>query len=206
MDRGRELGWGQNASTGRRAALWRHGAEGANACDGHVPVGRRDRRFERFSGALSGAPADALLAVLHIAPSGAVSTDDVITGAGGAFTDVFTPNQPGAWKAEAHYNGDANHAPAAAICRFTVARPSSTLSLQCTPDPNKRFISCTGGLTSEGAGLGQTPIKLSYESPSGSPAAHTATTAQDGTFSDRLNAPAGSLLTSGMWTIQAQYR
>jgi hypothetical protein len=158
-----------------------------------------------FSGALSGAPADALLAVLHIAPSGAVSTDNVITGADGAFTDASAPNQPGAWQAEAHYNGDANHTPAAAICQFTVARPSSTLSLQCTPDPNKRFISCTGRLTSEATGLGQTEIKLSYEPPSGSAVAHTATTAQNGTFSDQLNAPAGSLLTSGMWTIQAQY-
>ena len=48
-------------------------------------------------------------------------------------------------------------------------------------------------------------MKLSYQSPSGSATAHSATTAQDGTFSDRLNAAAGSLLTSGMWTIQAQY-
>ena len=159
----------------------------------------------RFSGALSGAPADALLAVLHIAPSGAVSTDDVITGAGGAFIDVFTPNQHGAWKAEAHYNGDANDAPAVAICHFAVTRPSSTLSLQCIADANKRFISCTGRLTSEGAGLGHTQIKLSYEPPSGSATAQTATTAQDGTFSDQLNAPAGSLLASGIWTIQAQY-
>lgn len=158
-----------------------------------------------FSGALSGAPADALLAVLHIAPSGAVSTDDVITGTGGAFTDAFAPNQPGAWEAEAHYNGDANHAPAAAICRFTVARAPSTLSLHCTPDTNKRFISCTGRLTSEGAALGDAQIELSYEPPSGPATAHTATTALDGTFSDQLNAPVGSLLTSGMWTIQAQY-
>ncbi|HEY4917086.1 MAG TPA: hypothetical protein VIH92_09255, partial [Solirubrobacteraceae bacterium] len=158
-----------------------------------------------FSGALSGAPADALLAVLHIAPSGAVRTDDVITGTGGAFTDAFAPNQPGAWEAEAHYNGDANHTPAAALCQFTVARPPSTLSLQCTPDPNKRFISCTGQLTSQGAGLGQTQIKLTYEPLSGSTTAHTATTAPNGTFSDQLNAPAGTLLFSGMWTIQAQY-
>ena len=129
----------------------------------------------------------------------------MITRTGGAFTDVFVPNQPGAWEAEAHYNGDANNAPAGAICQFTVARPPSTLSLQCTPDPNKRFISCTGRLTSEGAGLGQTQIRLTYEPPSGSATAHTATTAQNGTFSDQLDAPAGSLLTSGMWTIQAQY-
>ena len=159
----------------------------------------------RFSGALVGAPADALLAVLHIAPSGAVSADEVIAGAGGSFTDVFAPNQPGAWESEANYNGDANNAPAAAICRFTVARPSSALSLQCTADPNKRFISCTGRLTSEGAGLGPTQIKFSYEAPSGSATAHTATTSQNGTFSDQLNAPAGSLLASGMWTIEAQY-
>ena len=158
-----------------------------------------------FAGAVSGAPADALLAVLHIAPSGDVSTDDVIAGADGSFTDVFAPNQPGAWEAEADYNGDANHAPAAAICQFTVARPPSTLSMQCSPDPNKRFISCTGRLTSEGAAVGQTQIKVSYEPPSGSATAHTATTTQNGTFSDQLNAPTGSLLTSGMWTIQAQY-
>jgi hypothetical protein len=159
----------------------------------------------RVSGTLSGAPADALLAVLHIAPSGTVSTDDVIAGADGSFTDVFALNQPGAWEAEAHYNGDANHAPAAAICQFTVARAPSTLSLQCTPDPNKRFISCTGRLTSEGAAVGQTQIKVSYGPPSGSATAHTATTVQNGTFSDQLNAPTGSLLTSGTWTIRAQY-
>ena len=158
-----------------------------------------------FSGALSGAPEDALVAVLHISPSGAVSTDAVITGAAGVFTDMFAANQPGTWQAEAHYNGDANHASATAICQFTVPRRATTLSLQCTPDANKRFISCTGKLTSERAGLGQTQIKLNYEPPSGSATAHTATTAQNGTFTDELNAPAGSLLTSGMWTIQAQY-
>ena len=158
-----------------------------------------------LSGALSGAPADALLAVLHIAPSGAVSTEDVITGAGGAFNDVFAPDQPGTWGAEARYNGDANTAAAAAICQFTVARPPSTLSLQCTADPNKRFISCTGRLTSESAALGQTQIKLTYEPPSELATTHTTTTAQNGTFSDQLDAPIGSLLTSGTWTIQAQY-
>ena len=136
--------------------MWRHGGEGATHVTVTCPSAAAIGASSRFVGALSGGPADALLAVLHIAPSGAVSTDDAVTGAGGAFTDVFTPNQPGAWKAEAHYNGDANDAPAAAICRFTVARPSSTLSLQCTADANKRFISCTGRLTSEGAGLGHT--------------------------------------------------
>ena len=122
-----------------------------------------------FSGALSGAPPDALVAVLHISPSGAVSADGVVTGAAGVFTDMFAANQPGTWQAEAHYNGDTNHAPTTAICQFIVPRRATMLSLQCTPDANKRFISCTGRLTSERAGLGQTQIKLNYEPPSGSP-------------------------------------
>ena len=88
-----------------------------------------------FSGALSGAPADALVAVLHISPSGPASTDAVITGAACVFTDMFAANQPGTWQAEAHYNGDANHASATAICQFTVPRRATTLSLQSTPTP-----------------------------------------------------------------------
>jgi hypothetical protein len=36
---------------------------------------------------------------------------------------------PGAWHALAHYNGDANHAPAQATCPFTVAPDDFQISV-----------------------------------------------------------------------------
>ncbi len=159
-----------------------------------------------FSGTLSGAPADAELAVLYEDPAGAVVIHDVTAGGGGAFTDAFAPNQAGGWYAIAHYNGDSNHAPAVAECQFSVATPASTVSLQCSPDPSRHFISCTGQLTSGGTGIGGAQITLTYQPPApGSATIDMATTAADGSFSDTMNAPPGSLLASGSWTVTAQY-
>jgi hypothetical protein len=85
---------------------------------------------------------------------------------------------------------------------LTVTTPSS-LSLRCAGAATS--IMCGGSLTSGGAGIGNAQITLTYQPPAGSATVDTATTASDGTFSDTLNAPAGSLLASGTWTVQAQY-
>jgi len=163
-----------------------------------------------FTGSLSGAPADVTIGVSYEQPSGALIPHDVSIGSGGTFTDSFAASQSGAWQAIAHYNGDPNHSAALAVRPFTVAQAvpvtaPSSVSLQCTANPNRQSISCTGQLTSNGAGISQAPITLTYQPPAGSATVDMATTAADGTFSDTLNAPVGSLLASGTWTVQAQY-
>lgn len=174
------------------------------------PAGASIGTPTRFNGTLIGAPPDAQLAVLYVAPSGAVMADLVTSGSGGGFTDSFAPTGSGGWRAEAHYNGDANHSATLAACQFTVAIPppiksSSSVSLQCTPNANRQSISCMGKLTSGGAGVPQAQITITDQPPAGSATIDTPTTASDGSFSDTLNAQPGSLLASGMWTIQAQY-
>ena len=259
-----------------------------------------------FTGRLSGAPAGAAVALDYEAPPGVDIGHSVIANSRGHFSDSFSPPTPGLWLALAHYLGDAGHAPAEAVCEFTVAAsdfsiavsPSSgvvqqggsvtatvgtavtsggpqsvslsstgspagatfspasilaggssavtfatsastapgnytitvtgtgtsahhsaaytltvtaaqattALSLQCSPDSNRRFISCTGQLNSGGTGIGGAQIKLTYQPPqSGSPTVDMAMTGSDGTFGDTLNAPAGSLLASGGWQVTAQY-
>lgn len=260
-----------------------------------------------FSGTLSGASADVVMAVLYEDPSGAVLAHTVTTDSLGNFRDSFAPSQTGRWQAIVHYNGDANVAPAQAACRFTVPAPvpndfsisvspssgsvqqgasasttvttsvisgsaepwsyavtgapnsysltsgspalpgaftlrfdtsaatspgnypititgmdassthsttytltvlaPSSLSLNCTPDPNRTYIKCTGRLTSAGAGIPSDHISLSYQPPpgSGSPTTDNVMTAADGSFSDQLNAPVGGLLGTGGWQVQAQY-
>jgi hypothetical protein len=161
----------------------------------------------QFSGTLSGGPADTGLAVVYVAPSGAVLANDVMTGSGGGFATSFAPDAAGGWQAEANYNGDANHGPASAVCQFTVVVAPTSLSMQCTPDPNAHYISCTGQLTSDGVGVGGAQLALTYTPPSpGSPVMDTATTAAGGTFSDTCSVPAsGPPLPSGMWSVEAQY-
>lgn len=89
--------------------------------------------------------------------------------------------------------------------RLTVLAPSA-LILRCTADPNRRFISCSGRLTSGAAGIGGAQIKLSYQPPGGGSATvDTTSTAAAGSYSDMLNAPAGSLLASGNWQVQARF-
>src|SRR5438067_11921562 len=88
---------------------------------------------------------------------------------------------------------------------LTVLRPSS-LTLQCTPGPSRRFISCTGRLTSSGTGIAGAQITLTYQPPnSGAATVHHVTTIANGTFSDTLNAPAGAVLPSGSWQVEAQF-
>jgi hypothetical protein len=261
-----------------------------------------------FSGALSGGPADALLAILYENPSGGITADEVTTGSQGDFTDSFSPSRSGGWQAIAHYDGNSDHAAAEAVCPFTVQQPApndfsisvtpsadsvaqgaaanatintavtsgtaqtvslstsgaspgsisvspssvtaggsaslsvqttattapgtymitvtvtgtgtsathsttytltvtsaSSLTLSCMADPNRRYISCSGQLTSGGSGLGGAPIALTYQPPSGPSTTDIATTSATGAYSDQLNAPAGSLLASGTWSVQAQY-
>jgi hypothetical protein len=87
-----------------------------------------------------------------------------------------------------------------------VLAPSS-LSLTCTPDPNRMYIKCMGHLTSAGAVVPAEQISLTYQPPpgSGSPTADSVMTAADGSFSDQLNAPVGGLLSAGGWLVQAKY-
>jgi hypothetical protein len=160
----------------------------------------------QFSGSLSGAPADAGLAVLYEDPAGAIVIHDLTVGSGGKFTDSFAPNRAGRWYAIAHYDGDSNHAPAVAQCQLAVPRTTSTVSLQCSPDPNRRFISCTGQLASVGATIGGARIALTYQPPApGSATVDTVTTLASGRFTDTMNAPPGSLLASGGWSVTARY-
>jgi hypothetical protein len=62
-------------------------------------------------------------------PSGIDVGHDATAGNTGEFTDSFSPTAPGAWHALAHYNGDANHAPAQATCPFTVAPDDFQISV-----------------------------------------------------------------------------
>jgi hypothetical protein len=163
-----------------------------------------------FSGNLSGASADVTMAILYEDPSGAILDHTVTTDSLGNFTDSFAPSQAGTWQAIAHYNGDATFAPAQTACRFTVPTPvlaPSSLSLTCTPDPNRMYIKCMGHLTSAGAVVPAEQISLTYQPPpgSGSPTADSVMTAADGSFSDQLNAPVGGLLSAGGWLVQAKY-
>jgi hypothetical protein len=158
-----------------------------------------------FTGSLSGAPSDVTIGVSYEQPSGALIPHDVSIGSGGTFADSFAPSESGAWQAIAHYNGDTDHSAALAVCQFTVTQAASSVSLQCTANANRQSISCTGQLTSDGGGIAQAPIALTYQPPAGSATVDLATTAADGTFSDKLTAPVGSLLASGTWTVKAQY-
>jgi hypothetical protein len=161
---------------------------------------------DRFSGRLSGGPADAELAVLYEDPAGAIVVQDVAVGSNGEFTDSFAPSQPGGWYAIVHYDGDSNHAPSVAQCQFAVPRTASAVSLQCSPDPNRHFIACVGDLSSEGTAIGGARITLTYQAPApGSATTDTVTTAADGSFTDTLNAQRGSLLTTGDWSVTARY-
>jgi hypothetical protein len=264
------------------------------------PTGSSAGSPAQFSGTLS--EADVPLAVVYEAPSRTTIGHVVSSGRAGSFTDAFSPSEPGAWQALAHYKGDSNHAGAEAVCRFRVApddfsvsvtpssgsvapggsvnatlntvvtsgasqtvflgasgapgpvtfspttittggssnvtiaapanaapgshtislsaagpwathsttytltvRKPSSLTLQCTPDLNRHFISCTGQLTSGGAGINGAQITLTYTPPSGPSTVHTTTTLGDGSFTDRLTAPAGSLIATGDWQVQAQF-
>jgi hypothetical protein len=202
------VSWGGNTT---------HEPAGAAPCAGMVPKAHTQVTIScpqspsigvpgAFSGTLTGAPAAAELAVLYQDPSAGITIHDETVGSGGVFADSLAPNQAGGWYAIAHYNGDSNHAPAVAECQFAVARYPSTVSLQCSPDPNRHFISCTGQLTSRGTGIGGAQITLTYQPPApGSATVDTATSAADGSFTDTMNAPPGSLLASGAWTVTAQY-
>ncbi len=65
---------------------------------------------------------------------------------------------------------------------------------------------CQASSSSGAAGIGGAQVTVTYQPPaSGSPTVDTATTAADGSYSDQLNAPAGSLLASGNWQVQANF-
>jgi hypothetical protein len=171
------------------------------------PVGSTVGAPTPLSGGLSGAPAGAPVALDYVEPPGTAVGHGAIAGNGGQFSDSFSPTAPGLWMALAHYEGDAGRAPAEAVCQFTVVLAPSALTVQCTPDPNRRFISCTGQLTSGGAGIGGAGVKLTYEPPpgGGSATVDTASTAANGAYTDTLNAPASSVLASGAWQVQAMF-
>ena len=170
------------------------------ACPGAGAVGAPST----FSGALSGGPATAQVAVVYTSPSHIVITHVLSTGAGGGFGDTTLPGEPGSWQAIAHWAGDSNHAPASsAPCRFAVAPSTSTLALHCSAAA-AQAITCSGRLTSAEAALGGAEITLSYQDPAGGPpTVHSATTLSDRTFSDEQDAAVGTLLTSGTWHVSA---
>ncbi len=122
-----------------------------------------------FMGQLAGAPADASIAVVYEAPTGLLVSHDATADSGGEFTDTFAPTASGAWEALANYDGDTNHDPAHASCAFTVptltVTASTSLSLNCTPDPNAHHISCMGSLESNGSGIGSAPLSITYQPP-----------------------------------------
>lgn len=268
------------------------------------PTGSSAGAPSPFSGGLSGAAAGAAVALDYEAPPGVDASHDVVAGDAGQFSDSFSPTEPGAWLALAHYKGDAGHAPAEAACQFTVAPADfsiaatptsgsvqqgasvsatvntavtsgtpqalslsasggpgavtfspasitagssstvtfkaaadatpgaysisltaaggwathattymltvlapSTVTLECAANANRQSISCSGALTSGGVGIGGAQIMLTYQPPAGggSSTVDLTHTAADGTYSDTLNAPVGSLLAPGSWHVQAQF-
>jgi hypothetical protein len=81
------------------------------------------------------------------------------------------------------------------------------VTLHCTAS-NAHSISCTGDLTSGGAGIGGAQVKLTYQPPPGAGMAtvHTASTAANGSYTDTLSVPAsGPPLAPGSWQVQAQF-
>jgi len=161
-----------------------------------------------FMGRLAGAPADASVAVVYEAPSGLLVAHDVTVGSGGDFSDAFAPTVAGNWKALGNYNGDADHEPTRASCAFTVPQPAPTsLSLDCTPDPDAHYISCLGSLELSGSGIGGAPISITYQpSAPGTSTIDSATTLADGSYGDTLSvAASGPPLAAGLWTVQAHY-
>jgi hypothetical protein len=154
-----------------------------------------------FSGALAGAPGEALVAVVYERPDGTLVTHTLSSGSGGSFSDSFTPDQSGTWHALANYGGDANHTASADVCQFA----ATGISLRCAVNPGQTSISCSGQLTSGGGGVPRAPIELTYRPPAGAAVMHNKATAADGTYSDAYNALPGSTLASGTWQITADY-
>jgi hypothetical protein len=172
------------------------------------PVGSSAGAPAQFSGALVGAPPGAQVGLEYDAPPGADIGHEVGAGATGEFSDSFYPPAPGMWLALAQYKGGAGLAPAVAACEFVVSPAPSTVTVQCSADPNAHFIACTGALTSGGAGIGGAQIKLTYQPPPGAGTAtvHTSSTAANGSYTDTLSVPAsGPPLPAGGWQVQAQY-
>jgi hypothetical protein len=79
-----------------------------------------------LTGLLEPSPGSRSLALEYIAPDGTQFLRTVRTNAGGAFTDRFTPDQPGGWSVQAYWEGDLMYQPATSTpCAFEVGGSSS---------------------------------------------------------------------------------
>jgi hypothetical protein len=158
------------------------------------------------SGVLAGGPVGGPIAVVYLSPSRSTIAHTVSAGADGTYSDAITPNEAGTWEALARYPGDGTHASAISIpCRFAVSRSPSALSLSCSATSDAKSINCSGSLSSSGLPIAGAQVMVSYQDPAGNVTVHSTTTLTDGTYADQLSAAVGTLLSPGIWHVQAAF-
>jgi hypothetical protein len=109
------------------------------------------------------------VSLLFTSPSGANLHSVAVTDAGGSFTGIMVPTEPGAWSAQALWDGDIDHMPAqSSLCLFDVAPANGSLALLLSDDFEVGFGAWS---TTSGWATGPADAPASYPEGSGDPVA-----------------------------------
>ncbi len=154
----------------------------------------------------SGSPQSVSIGTSGTSPGTVSVTPSSVTAGGSATLNIQTTasTSPGTYVIT--ITGTGSSATHSTTYTLTVVEQRTSISLSCSLGPNDNVISCSGQLTASGTGVGGAPVTITYRPPApGSSTTHSTTTDAAGNYSDSYGGASGPPLTSGMWTVQAQY-
>ena len=155
---------------------------------------------------ISGSPQSISIGSSGASPGTVSVTPSSVTAGGSATLNIQTTaaTPPGTYVIT--ITGTGSSATHSTTYTLTVVEQPTSISLSCSLGPASNVISCSGQLTAGGTGLGGAPVTVTYQPPApGSSTAHSTTTDAAGNYSDSFGGAAGPPLTSGTWTVQAQF-